>query len=129
MSTDSPTELITAINDRDATKLVALMQKAEFIMIRVGEEEEDDGSLGALTADVEDFDVLVTFTNQENGSRFISTMGDIFEEGEEVEGFFVDGSALLEYLPEDFGLLIDPENPTTTIIDPTLMKEVRELHG
>lgn len=127
MSTDTPTELISAINDRDATRLLALMQQAEFIMIRVGDEEEEDGSLGALTADVEDFDVLVTFTNEENGSNFISTMADIFESGEEVEGFFVDGNMLLENLPDEFGLLIDPENESTAIIDPTLIKEVREL--
>lgn len=131
MSADPISELVAVINDRDAVKLLALMNQTDFIMIRVGDEDEEDGdgNLGALTADVEDFDVLVAFTTEENGSKFISTMGDIFEAGEEVEGFYVDGSTLLEYLPEEFGLLIDPESETTTIIDPSLINDVRKLQA
>ena len=45
----------------------------------------------------------------------------------ELNGVVVDGEALLEYLPEGFGLLLDPEVENASIIDPTLAAEITSV--
>ncbi len=114
-------ELADAVANRDASALREQIVAREFILISVQEEDdgEDDG-MGALTADVDDQPVLVAFTSEGHAERFVSAMSEIFDGSEEVEGFLVEGNALLEYLPEDYGLLFDPETNAAQFVDALL---------
>jgi hypothetical protein len=119
--------LMTTIVDRDAAAIRRQIIQREFILINVsdGEDDDDDGEeMGALTAEIDDFDVLVVFTSEEHAGRFVEGMGELFEEEDEVTGFVVDGNALLEYLPESYGLLINAESDGAQVIDPLLLGEV-----
>ena len=49
MSDDDST-LIDAINDRDADRVRSLILDREFVMISISGDEDDDESVGALTA-------------------------------------------------------------------------------
>ena len=121
---DADSTLIAAINERDASQVRSLILAREFVLISVSGEDDDDESVGALTAELGDFDVLVVFTSEQNAGVFVREMGDLFENEEEVDGVVVEGDAMLEYLPEGYGILLDPEIESACVIEPTLAAEV-----
>ncbi|TWU35955.1 SseB family protein [Novipirellula artificiosorum] len=128
MTTESnPSALDAAINDRDASTIRSLLLQLQFVLINIEDDEDDDESMGALTAEIEGEEVLVAFTSEENAGIFVEEMGDMFTDEDEVQGFVVDGETLLEYLPEDFGLLLNPETEQRNIIDTELVNEIVEL--
>lgn len=125
MSTTS--QFASVVATRDAASLRQLILAGEYVLISVASEEdeaEEDDSYGALTAEIDGFEALVVFTSEEIAGTFVREQEDIFGEGEEVEGIVVEGDALLEYLPEGFGMLIDPELDDASVIDPALAVEV-----
>ncbi len=121
---DADTKLIAAINERDASQVRSLILGREFVMISISGDDEDDDNVGALTAELGDFEVLVVFTSEQNAGVFVREMGELFENEEEVDGVFVEGNAVLEYLPEGFGMLLNPEIESAIVIDPTLAAEI-----
>ena len=122
--------LADAVASRDAAAIREQIVTMEFILISVQEEDdsEDDG-MGALTADVDDQPALVVFTSERHAERFVSAMADIFEGSDEVQGFLVEGDALLDYLPEDYGLLFDPETDDAHLVDALLARALLDGHG
>ena len=66
----------------------------------------------------------MAFTTQEFAVEFVTGQPDLFGEEESVDGVTVEGTMLLESLPEGFGLLIDPESEIASIIDPSLADEI-----
>ena len=118
-------ELLTAINDRDAASVRKHVRQSEFILVDVSDEEsEDDSDVGALTASIDDFDVLVVFTSEEAAGQFVEAMPEMFEDQDDITGHVVEGEALLEYLPDNFGLLVNPESDEAQVVDPVFVKEV-----
>ena len=122
---DETNALLDAIADRDAAAIRKEMAGAEYVLISMsdGTEDEEDGS-GALTAEIDGEDALVVFTTEALAGEFVKEQEDLFEDSEEVEGLVVEGEALLEYLPEGFGMLIDPEVEESAMIDSALAAEV-----
>lgn len=121
MSESEPSKLSDAIAERDAEQIRALILAKEFVLLCVAEsDDEDDESVGALTAEVGDFDVLVAFTSEQNAGIFVGEMGDLFEDDESVDGVVIEGDAMLQYLPQDCGILLDPETEEASVIDPAL---------
>lgn len=122
----SPFASLIAI--RDADSLRQLLLASEFVLISVSnadeEGDDDDDGYGALTAEIDGFEALVVFTEEQLAGTFVRDQDDIFGEGEEVEGIVVEGDALLEYLPEGFGMLVNPEFEDASVIDPALAGEV-----
>ncbi len=127
MSDDN--NLMSAIIDRDPTTVRRQVLQREFILINVSDEEEEDEDeqMGALTAELEDFDVLVAFTSEQAAAHFVEAMADLFEDQDDVTGFVVEGDSLLEYLPENYGLLLNAESENSQIVDPLLVSEVLGL--
>ena len=115
-----------AIDDRNAKKLFQLIIAQQFVLISVSDEQDadDEDAMGAITAEVDDYEVLVAFTSEPLASEFIDSMGDMFGEEDHIQGFIVDGDALLEYLPNDYGLLMNPETALTALIEPKLSQQV-----
>ncbi len=119
--------LADAIANRDAKALRAEIVGMEFILINVQEEDDDEeDGMGALTADVDDQPVLVAFTSEKHAEQFVTAMAEIFEGSDEVQGFVVEGDALLEYLPEEYGILFDPETADAQFVDTAFAKGLLE---
>ncbi len=137
MTTSTESELITAIESRHADQILEQIQTREFILIRVNDDDEEGENqpdvaddeyenIGALTATIDAENVLVSFTSESAAGKFVEAMGaELFAEGEAIDGFMVDGKTLLEYLPEHFGLLINPENELTAVIDAALAAQIQ----
>lgn len=124
MSQESP--LVDAIADRNVSQIRTLISEADFFVISVSEheQEEEEVEIAAMTAEIGEFEALVAFTTEDSIGNFVNQRGDLFAEQERIDGVMVEGAMLLEYLPEGFGLLIDPESESATIIDPALAEEV-----
>ena len=120
-------ELFDAITQRDAVLARSLILANEFVLISISDGEDDDEeNVGALTAEIGDFDVLVAFTSEQNAGAFVGEMDDLFEDEEGVDGVVVEGDALLEYLPDGFGLLLNPETDNASVVDPALAAEITQ---
>ena len=90
-------------------------------------EEDDDGNIGAITAEIGDIEVLVVFSSEQAAGHFVHESGDLFQEDEEVDGIVVEGDSLLDYLPEGFGILLDPESDGAIVIEPAFIAEVQAI--
>ena len=116
-------ELGEAIAERDRAEIRRLILQTDFIVISVDTDETEE-SVAPLTAEIQDFEVLMAFTSEQTAGRFVDAMSELFSEEEEVEGTLVEGATLLESLPEGFGLLLDAESDHAGLIDPALAKEL-----
>lgn len=128
LSADLYADLVAAIENQDADTIKRLLADGEFILINVQgpeDDDEDEESIGALTADLEDMQVLVVFSSEEHAGTFVSEMTDMFDPNEEVQGFMVEGDMLLDYLPDEFGMLINPETDDALIVTAALADELR----
>jgi hypothetical protein len=75
-------------------------------------------------AEVDDFPVLVAFTSEDHAGEFAGAMSDLFDGDEDVPAFVVDGRNLLAHLPEEHGVLINPESDDCHILPPDLVAQV-----
>ncbi len=126
-SDDIVSNIVAAIEATDSQKLLQLIVDQQFVLISVSTDEEtdnDDEAMGAITAEVDDYEVLVAFTSEPLAGQFVDAMGDMFDNEDQVQGFIVDGEALLDYLPDDYGLLLNPETEHTALIKPDLAQQV-----
>ncbi len=122
----SSDSLHDAILERDAKRISELILAAEFVLLNtVVGEDEDDSNVGAMTAEIEDMEVLVVFSEENSAGEFVRENGDLFEEDEEVEGVVVEGAALLDYLPDDYGILLDPKGEEALVLDASLIAEIK----
>jgi hypothetical protein len=125
---DSPSPLQDAVLEGDARLLRQLLLASEFVLLSTVQSEEDpDLNVGAITAEIEDIEVLIAFTSERTAGDFVQENGDLFASDESVDGVVVDGAALLDYLPDGFGILMDPESDGAIVIEPGLLHDVKEL--
>jgi len=125
---DTNTNLHDAITEGNVTELHSKILASEFVLLSTSKaEDNEDENVGALTAEIGDFEVLVAFTSEENAGAFVQEMGELFGEDESVDGILVEGAAMLEYLPEGYGLLLDPELENSSIMDPRVTAEILAL--
>ena len=114
-----------AITNGDVPEIHSEILASEFILLstsKAGESEEEN--IGALTAEVEDIEVLIAFTSEDNAKAFVNEMDNLFAEDESVDGILVNGSAMLEYMPDGYGLLLDPELEPCSLMKPELTASV-----
>lgn len=124
---DSRSPFHDAVSERDFNQLRALLLGGEFVLLSTSRSEQnEDDNLGAVTAEIGDIEVLVVFTSEQTAGHFVQESGDLFEEDEDVDGIVVDGDALLDYLPEGYGILLDPESDEVLVIEPGFIAEVKE---
>lgn len=125
---DFPTPLHEAVSERDAGSLIARILEREFVLLSTSRSDEvDDGNIGAITALLDDMEVLVVFSDEREAGNFVQENGDAFESDEDVDGVVVDGDALLDYLPDGYGMMLDPDSETAIVIEPGLLREVKSL--
>jgi hypothetical protein len=128
---DSPesleSKLAGAIEQRDAVLVRQLFDGAEFVLLTMSDEEEDDEEgANVFSTDLDGMDLLVAFTNEQAAGDFVHSMEEIYEEGDEIEGYVLDGDALLEYMPPEHGLYLNPESDDSLVIDHDLLALVQK---
>lgn len=118
-----------AITNGDVPDIHSKILASEFILLstsKAGENEEEN--VGALTAELDDVEVLIAFTSEEKAKSFVDEMEEeLFSEDESVDGILVDGAAMLEYMPDGYGLLLDPELEPCSLMKPDVTASVLAL--
>ncbi len=114
-----------AITNGDVPDIHSKILASEFILLSTSNADENEGeNVGALTAELEDVEVLIAFTSEENAKAFVEEMDDLFAEDESVDGILVNGSTMLEYMPEGYGLLLDPELEPCSLMNPDVTASI-----
>ena len=118
MSEQEPVDLGGLIADaaeaNDATVAENIIRSGEFIVFQQidmesGEVEEDEeGNFSVVLAEVDEELAVVCFSNQEAADAFAQEIGDDLPEGQELPAIMMDGNMLIDGLPEDCGLLVNP---------------------
>jgi len=122
--TDFRSPLHQAVSENDPNAVRTLLLGREFVLLSttVGD-QGDDGEFGAVTAELGNLEVLLAFSSEQAAGQFVHDSSDLFEEDEEVDGLVVDGSAMLEQIPQGFGILLDTETDDALVIEPGLLAE------
>lgn len=127
---DSKPNVHEAITDGDVQDIHSKILASEFILLSTSKaDENEEENVGALTAELEDVEVLIAFTSEENAKAFVDGMDDLFSEDESVDGILVDGAAMLEYMPDGYGLLLDPELEPCSLMKPDVTASVLALQA
>lgn len=119
-------EVISVIDAGDFRRLHEWIIGKQFVLISIQDEEDNEDAMGAITAEVDGMDVLVAFTSESLAGEFVDKRSELFDSADQVQGFIVHGDALLDYLPENYGLLLDPECEQTALIEPSLAQQIGE---
>ncbi|MDV6034343.1 SseB family protein [Stieleria sp.] len=128
-STESlESKLALAIEQRDAVLVRQLFDSAEFVLLTMSDEEDDDDEEGAsvFSTELDGMHLLVAFTNEQAAGDFVHSMEEMYEEGDEIEGYVLDGDALLQYMPPEHGLYLNPESDESLVIDQELLDLVQK---
>jgi len=119
-------KLSEAVDQRDAVLVRQLIDGAEFVLLTLPDEEDDEEGANVFSTDLDGMELLVAFTNEQTAGDFVNSMEDLFEEGEEIEGYVLDGDALLQYMPPEYGLLLNPESDESLVIDLDLIDLIQK---
>lgn len=123
-------KLAEAVDQRDAVLVRQLIDGAEFVLLTLPDDEDDEEEgANVFSTDVDGMELLVAFTNEQAAGDFVHSMDDLFDEGEEIEGYVLDGDALLKYMPPEYGLLLNPESDESLIIDLDLVELVQKAES
>jgi hypothetical protein len=130
-STESlESKLADAIEQRDAVLVRQLFDTAEFVLLTVSDEGDDDEEgANVFSTDMDGMDLLVAFTNEQAAGDFVRSMEEIYEEGDEIEGYVLDGDALLDYMPPEHGVFLNPESDDSLVIDHELIQLVQKAEA
>lgn len=128
MSEQEPVDLGGLIADaaeaNDATVAENIIRSGEFIIfqqidLESGEiEQDEEGNFSVVLAEVDDELAVVCFSNQEAADLFAKEIGSDLPEGRELPAVTMDGNMLIDGLPEDCGLLVNPGTENESFFPP-----------
>lgn len=108
-------DLIAAAADsNDLLVAVSIIRSGDFIVFQQvdpenGEVEEDEeGNFSVMLAEVDEDTAVVCFSNEDAAANFAAEIADDLPEGQELPSVVLPGEILLDGLPSDCGLLINP---------------------
>jgi hypothetical protein len=113
-----------AAEANDATNAANIIRSGQFILLQQidmesGEiEEDDEGNFSVVLAEVEDETAVVCFTNPNAVANFAAEIAEDIPEGHELPAVVLDGNDLLDGLPDDCGLLVNPGEDTECYFPP-----------
>lgn len=121
---DLGTLIASAAEAEDAVVAESIIRTADFIVFQQidmesGEVEHDgEGNFSVVLADVDEDIAVVCFTNAEAAANFQAEISEDLPEGHELPSVMLAGETLLDGLPPDCGLLIDPGAETECYFSP-----------
>lgn len=121
---------LAALAEDDQQQITSLFPDQDFVLIEVQDEEEDDSApdderVTAMIAEVEDFSALILFTSPKLVESF-AAQTDLFQDEETIPSFIMNGRQIMELLPENTGLLFNPESDDCFVMSPTVFQSFRE---
>lgn len=121
---------LAALAEDDQQQITSLFPDQDFVLIEVQDEEEDDSvpddeRVTAMIAEVEDFSALILFTSPKLVESF-AAQTDLFQDEETIPSFIMNGRQIMELLPENTGLLFNPESDDCFVMSPTVFQSFRE---
>ncbi|MCD0460999.1 SseB family protein [Roseiconus lacunae] len=130
MSESFESQFVDAVEKRDAALVRQMMAQAEFVLLAVADDEDDseeDGAANVFSTEVDGMDLLVAFTSDEAARNFIDLRRDQYEEDEEIGGYILGGETLLEYMPPEHGLYLNPDTESPMVVDHELLALVQKV--
>ena len=84
----------------------------------ISNSEDDEGQdFGAFVAEIEDMEALLVFSTNEVAKSFVDDADTMIAADDEIDGIIIEGEALCNTLPKDYGILLD-ESDDALIIEP-----------
>lgn len=135
MDNDDPADdvigeaLALAAEQGDSTEVHRIIRSHDFMVLQqfdpdTGEvNENEDGSFNVVLVEVEEDTAVVAFTQEKFASEFLHDVEDELPDAENYPAVMLDGNTLLDGLPEDCGLLINPGAPTECYFPPGFDQE------
>lgn len=117
--------ILEALAQDNQPEIARLFPTHTFTLIELADESEDEDGTAALTAEVEDFLVLVAFTSNEHVEQFAEKVPDMFESEDDIPAFTANGNELMGFLPTDFGILFNPESSDCFVMSPAVIEQLR----
>ncbi len=117
-------KIVAAIDANDPVLLESLFRNGEFILYQQIDtetgtiDEDDEGNFSVVLAELEDSVAVVCFTNSAVADNFVETQITDLPEGTVLPSVMVDGESLLDGLPEDCGLLLNPASEAECYFPP-----------
>ena len=130
MDNDDPADdvigdaLVMAHEQGDLTEVHRIIRSHDFMVLQqfdpeTGEvSENEDGSFNVVLVEVEEDAAVVAFTQEKFAAEFLHDVEDDLPDAENYPAVMLDGNALLDGLPEDCGLLINPGAQTECYFPP-----------
>jgi hypothetical protein len=128
MSEQEPVDLGGLIADaaesNDAVVAESIIRSGDFIVFQQIDmesgdiEEDDDGNFSVVLAEVDGEMAVVCFSNSDASSNFASEISVDLPPGRQLPPAILDGNTLLDGLPEDCGLLMNPGAETECYFPP-----------
>ncbi len=113
-----------AAESNDAVIAQSIIRGGDFIVFQQidmdgGDMEEDsEGNFSVVLAEVDDETAVVCFSSKSSASNFASELADDLPAGRDLPAVFLDGDTLLDGLPADCGLLVNPGAETECYFPP-----------
>ncbi len=107
-------KIIEAIDAEDIVLVESIIRENEFILFQqidpeTGEvDEDDDGNFSVVIAEMEEDSAVVCFTSKEIAENFVEEAVQDLPEGGELPAVMLTGDDVLDGLPPDCGLLLNP---------------------
>ena len=108
-------DLLRCLIDDKFAEAAPLIRSLDLWLIDAAEEEEEE--IAPLCAEVDGYETIVCFTSLEDSQRFAEENPALLDENEELPLFAVTGKDLLENLPSEMGLVINPESEDSIMLD------------
>ncbi|MCC9603860.1 SseB family protein [Stieleria sp. JC731] len=128
MSESFDTQFAGAVEDRDAILMRQMMGQAEFVLLAVtdDDDDDDDGAANVFSTELNGMDLLVAFTSDDAARNFIELRKEQYEDEDEIGGYILGGETLLEYMPPDHGLYLNPDTDSPLVVDLDLLELVQK---
>lgn len=126
LSRSAARQLLDAAAEEDADQVAALLPQVDFTIVESPDESEGEDK-AALVAEVEGAPAIVAFTSNEHAQAFAESASELLDDDGSLPAFIVPGANLLENLPEDFGLLLNPESEECVVLAPAFVDQLRNV--
>lgn len=122
-----------AADDDDAVTAEKIIRSGAFVVLQQIEEEgvqapdEDSDQFSVVLAEVEEELAVVCFSNAESVPAFIEHIAEDIPVGGDLPPVLLDGNDLLDGLPGDCGLLLNPGTDTECYFPPGCLENDDEV--
>ncbi len=116
--------LALAVEEGEEAEVDQIIRRHDFLVLQQFDpetghvDENDDGSFNVVLVEVDEESAVVAFTQEKLASEFLLDVEEDLPEIENYPAIMLDGNTLLDGLPEDCGLLINPGAPTECYLPP-----------